>query len=315
MAASFIPPSLGQITSEFMIPDMKTTVNLFGIHLRRVSGEWDYPVHEHPQYEINYVLEGEQLMTVSGRSYIQRAGDLVLLRPGDAHSSRSGNNGPFTYFCIHFDIDDKIFLSLLSRMEQVLFPSESSVARQVQPVLSKLIDIAGTDGNTTMAQRMRLQSAVFELFGNLWEAISNEVVLHSSSAYEKVELAQQIRNRLQGLVSQHFKQGAAAERHYGINDIAREFGISASHCNRVFRHVFGISPRVYLSELVLHEAKLLLSNPRLSVQAVSSILGYRDIAHFSRQFKRWSGMSPSEYRLASSSVSANVAERDKRFDR
>ncbi|MBW7462169.1 helix-turn-helix domain-containing protein, partial [Paenibacillus sepulcri] len=29
---------------------------------------------------------------------------------------------------------------------------------------------------------------------------------------------------------------------------------------------------------------------------ISSVLGYRDIAHFSRQFKRWSGVSPSDYR-------------------
>jgi AraC-like DNA-binding protein len=279
-----------------MIPDVKTTVNLFGMHLRRVSGDWHYPAHEHPQYEINYVLEGEQLMTVGGSSCLQRSGDLVLLRPGDVHSSRSGNNEPFTYFCIHFDIDDKIFLSLLSRMEQTLFPGDSPVTRQVQPVMSRLIDIVGQAGQKTMTQRMRLQSAIFELFGHLWEAISNEAVLLSSAAYEKVELAHQIRHRLQGLVSQSFKQGLAAEQHYGIDDISAELGISTSHCGRIFRHIFGMSPRSYLSGLVLDEAKLLLCNTRLSVQHIASILGYRDIAHFSRQFKRWSNLSPSEYR-------------------
>jgi AraC-like DNA-binding protein len=282
-----------------MLPDVKTTVNLFGMHLRRVDGSWDYPVHEHPQYEINYLLEGEQRMTVNGRGYSQHAGDLMLLRPGDAHSSRSGNSEPFTYFCIHFDIDDKIFLSLLSRMDQLLFASGSPLTRQVQPVLSKLIDIAGQPDPTTMAQRMRLQSAMFELFGHLWEAITQEAELSASPAYEKVELAHQIRTHLQALGTQHFKQGVAAEQHYGIDDIAAKLGISTSHCNRVFRHVFGVSPRVYLSELVLHEAKLLLANPRLSVQHIASILGYRDIAHFSRQFKRWSGLSPSEYRKKS----------------
>ncbi|MBW7462349.1 AraC family transcriptional regulator, partial [Paenibacillus sepulcri] len=105
-------------------------------------------------------------------------------------------------------------------------------------------------------QRMRLHSAIFELFGTLWEAVSNEADLLSSSAYEKAELAHQIRNRLQGLMGQHFKQGADAQRHYGIDDIAAELGISVSHCNRVFRNVYGISPRAYLSGLVLHEAKL-----------------------------------------------------------
>lgn len=302
MASSYLPPEMGQSISEIMIPDIRTTVNLVGMHLRRVHSHWEYPEHVHPQYEINVVLDGEQFMTVGGQDYLQRAGDLILLRPGDTHSSRSGNDAPFSYFCIHFDIDDRIFLSVLSRMEQVLFRSDSPVTHQVQPVMSKLIDIVSNTEKKTMAHHMQLQSAIFELFGHLWEAISNEVIHFSSSAYDKVELAHQIRNRVQGLLNQHFKQEGALEQHYGIDDIASELGISPSHCNRVFRQVFNQSPRAYLSELVLHEAKLLLANPRLSIHDIASILGYRDIAHFSRQFKRWSHISPSEYRSLSTGI-------------
>ncbi|MNF17229.1 DNA-binding transcriptional regulator AraC [compost metagenome] len=47
---------------------------------------------------------------------------------------------------------------------------------------------------------------------------------------------------------------------------------------------------------MLHEAKVLLDDPSLSISRISGILGYRDIAHFSRQFKRWHGTSPREYR-------------------
>ncbi|AIQ19783.1 AraC family transcriptional regulator [Paenibacillus sp. FSL H7-0357] len=297
MVSAFLPPVLGQSISETIIPDVKTTLNLFGMHLRKVSGEWDYPVHAHPQYEFNYVLEGEQLIIVNNHSYTQRAGDLVLLRPGDSHSSRSGNGKPFTYFCIHFDIDDKILISLLSRLNHVLFESDSTIAHKLGPVLSKLVEISKSiAGDITMSQRMRLQSAVFDLFAQLWEAFSIDAHLSSSTTYEKVELAHQIRSRLQGLVYQQFKLELPYDSHYGIDDIAAELGISTSHCYRVFRQVFGMSPRVFLSEQMLHEAKVLLDDPSLSVSQISGILGYRDIAHFSRQFKRWYGKSPREYR-------------------
>uniref|UniRef100_UPI00406D4F04 helix-turn-helix domain-containing protein n=1 Tax=Paenibacillus sp. FSL E2-0178 TaxID=2921361 RepID=UPI00406D4F04 len=297
MVSAFLPPVLGQCLSETIIPDVKTTLNLFGMHLRKVSGEWDYPLHAHPQYEFNYVLEGEQLFTVNNRSYIQQAGDLVLLRPGDSHASCSGNGQAFTYFCIHFDIDDKLLISLLSRLNHVLFPSASNIAHKLGPILSKLVDISGSiSGDITMSQRMRLQSAVFDLFAQLWEAFSIEADLSSPATYEKIELAHQIRSRLQGLVYQQFKLELPYDSHYGIDDIASELGISASHCYRVFRQVFGISPREFLSEQMLHEAKVLLDDPSLSVSRISGILGYRDIAHFSRQFKRWHGTSPREYR-------------------
>ncbi|MDO7905320.1 AraC family transcriptional regulator [Paenibacillus sp. JX-17] len=297
MASAFIPPELGQSLRETIIPDVKTTLNLFGMHLRKVAGEWNYPIHAHPQYEFNYVLEGVQTMVVNNNSFTQQAGDLVLLRPGDSHSSRSGDGRPFTYFCIHFDIDDKILISLLSRLDHVLFKSDSAITRRLAPVLHKLVEIsANVNGNITMSQRMRLQSAVFDLFGQLWEAFSIDDHLLSSNTYEKVELAHQIRGRLQGLIYQQFKHDGAGENHYGVDDIAAELGISTSHCYRVFREVFGLSPRTFLSDQTLHEAKVLLEDPRLSVSQISGILGYRDIAHFSRQFKRWYGLSPRQYR-------------------
>lgn len=297
MASAFLPPELGQNISEIIIPDVKTTLNLFGMHLRSVSGAWSYPIHAHPQYEFNYVLDGEQRVIVNNRSYTQRAGDLVLLRPGDSHSSLSGNGRPFTYFCIHFDIDDKILISLLSRLHHVLFPADSTIAHKLTPSLTRLVDISHQiQGDITMSQRMRLQSAVFDLFAQLWEAFSIEANLYASASYEKVELAHQIRSRLQGLVYQQFKQDAQEDRTLGVDDIAAELGISSSHCYRVFRQVFGLSPREFLSRQMLHEAKVLLDDPRLSVSHISAILGYRDIAHFSRQFKRWHGKSPREYR-------------------
>ena len=297
--SSLIPSFLAHRISETIIPDVKTTLNLFGIHMRKVSGEWDYPEHSHPQYEINYVLEGEQSIMVNNCRYIQRAGDLVLLRPGDIHSSQSGDGKPFVYFCIHFDIDDIVFLASLSRLEQVIFPSGTAVASQAEPHLGRLVEISrgmtGTD-RTTLGQRMRLQSAVFDLFGQLWEALYAEAGLQSSISSAKVELAHQIQSRLRGILFQQFKQNGPPDKYYGITAIAAEFGISASHCNRVFRQVFGISPRMYLSQQMLHEAKLLLDNPRMSINQISAILGYRDMAHFSRQFKRWYGKAPSEYR-------------------
>ncbi|WP_310829579.1 AraC family transcriptional regulator [Paenibacillus pedocola] len=297
MASAFMPPELGQSISETIIPDVKTTLNLFGMHLRKVSGAWNYPIHAHLQYEFNYVLEGEQRMIVNNRSYTQRAGDLVLLRPGDSHSSQSGNGRPFTYFCIHFDIDDKLLISLLSRLNHMLFTAESPIAHKLSPPLSKLVDISTTiHGDITMSQRMMLQSAVFDLFGQLWEAFSIEANLHASATYEKVELAHQIRSQLQGLVYQKFKHDVQEDRTLGVDDIAAELGISSSHCYRVFRQVFGLSPREFLSQQMLHEAKVLLDDLRLPVSQISALLGYRDIAHFSRQFKRWHGKSPREYR-------------------
>jgi len=60
--------------------------------------------------------------------------------------------------------------------------------------------------------------------------------------------------------------------------------------------VYGIPPRQYRSRLKLRRAHLLLLDSGLSVQQVADAMGYGEVSHFSRQFKRWSGLSPQAYR-------------------
>ena len=158
-------------------------------------------------------------MTVNGTIYEQHAGELLLIPPGSIHSSQSRNGQGFTYFCMHFDIDDQLFLSLLARIKQVLFSADSPVTQQIEPVLHKLMSSAHDPSASAMVQRMQLQSAVFELFGHLWETVSQKQP-RRLRGYERIELAHQIRTRLQGLMSQQFKQGDEPESHYGIDDIA-----------------------------------------------------------------------------------------------
>ncbi|MNH27392.1 Arabinose operon regulatory protein [compost metagenome] len=81
-----------------------------------------------------------------------------------------------------------------------------------------------------------------------------------------------------------------------ITSVASAVGYSPSSVNRMFTRAFGVSPRQYLSSLMLKKSKLLLMDPELSIEAISSRLGYTNIAHFSRQFKRWAGEAPSSFR-------------------
>lgn len=81
-----------------------------------------------------------------------------------------------------------------------------------------------------------------------------------------------------------------------IEPLIESLGISSGYGLEVFKSVYGISPRKYLSELKLHEAKVLIQQSHLSLSDIAERLGYSHLSHFSRQFKRWTGMSPIAYR-------------------
>jgi len=86
------------------------------------------------------------------------------------------------------------------------------------------------------------------------------------------------------------------EERIGIEKMASRLGYSPAYCNRVFQRVYGMSPRQYLTGLIIRQAKLLLINTELTIEGIAYQLGYRDISQFSKQFKRWMNLSPAAFR-------------------
>lgn len=58
-------------------------------------------------------------------------------------------------------------------------------------------------------------------------------------------------------------------------------------------------------ETLLRRAKALLSDERKPITEIAVELGYADPAHFTRAFRRWTGVAPSAYRAASAEVPAD----------
>lgn len=78
-----------------------------------------------------------------------------------------------------------------------------------------------------------------------------------------------------------------------ISDYA---SLSASYACTIFKNETGQTLNQYLTELRLEKAKELLTDPRNNVADVATLVGYNDSNYFGKAFKKYTGVSPSEYR-------------------
>jgi two-component system response regulator YesN len=81
-----------------------------------------------------------------------------------------------------------------------------------------------------------------------------------------------------------------------LEDAAAVAGISQYYLSKVFKQVKQMNFVDYLSMVRIKKAKELLKNPSLSINEVSSMVGYSDANYFSRVFKKIEKISPSDYR-------------------
>lgn len=81
-----------------------------------------------------------------------------------------------------------------------------------------------------------------------------------------------------------------------METVASTLGYHRTHFSKIFKEHTGLAPMQYLTKVRMEKAQLLLLKEPLTIQQVASSVGYTDALYFSKQFKKWFGCSPSEYR-------------------
>ncbi len=81
-----------------------------------------------------------------------------------------------------------------------------------------------------------------------------------------------------------------------LSEVANHLGLKASTISKRLKRQFGMSYYEYVGRLRIDQAKELLRRTSLSATAVAHRVGIRDQSHFSKLFKKFEGITPSEYR-------------------
>ncbi len=85
-------------------------------------------------------------------------------------------------------------------------------------------------------------------------------------------------------------------RQWNIDDMAVDLSLSRSRLQHLYNDTFGVSISRDIIAGRVEKAKDLLKNPELSINDVSSMVGYNNPSYFNRQFKNLLGKTPTQYR-------------------
>lgn len=81
-----------------------------------------------------------------------------------------------------------------------------------------------------------------------------------------------------------------------IKDLAEKSFLSTDHFSKVFKEAVGIGPKEYIIRQRLEKAQMLLLTTDYSVQEIIEHVNFKSLAYFSRIFKKYNSLTPTQYR-------------------
>lgn len=100
-----------------------------------------------------------------------------------------------------------------------------------------------------------------------------------------------------GLARAKLHMDTQYEQRIGLTQLAAIAELSPRHFCTAFAKQYGVPPIAYLIQRRLHAAAALLRGTSVTVEAAGRRVGYTDVFHFSKQFKAFFGVSPSQLRI------------------
>ena len=85
--------------------------------------------------------------------------------------------------------------------------------------------------------------------------------------------------------------------HVTIQDLSREIGINRTYLSNFINETYGENFNNWINGLRINEAKYkILTTSEDSLSEIARKVGFADLAHFSKIFKRKEGISPSDWK-------------------
>ena len=84
-------------------------------------------------------------------------------------------------------------------------------------------------------------------------------------------------------------------RDFSLNELAAMCGMGESYFQKLFKEIHGISPKKYIIQLKINHACDLLRLERYIVTQIAELCNFSDVYFFSRQFKEYMGITPTQF--------------------
>lgn len=256
------------------------------------------PLHWHEEFEFIYILAGEAVFSINHVEIPVQASDCLIVNSGEPHSGFCNSAEGCTYIAIvfkltwlsalHPDLCQEKYLNPLLRGE-LLFPSLLTKQQEKDRLaIAYVEELIAEYHDKRDEYQLGLKGRLFLLLAALFPRLIPKQLHERANPLN----AHKWKNMLQVLVyiDENFKSPLA------LDDLAAVGSMSPSHLCRLFKELTDMRPLEYIHLLRVNSAALMIQAGSCSMLEAALENGFQHLSYFSKQFKKYKGVSPSQFK-------------------
>ncbi|MFQ9067830.1 MAG: helix-turn-helix domain-containing protein [Romboutsia timonensis] len=238
---------------------------------------YNFSGEKHSYWELTYVDKGELLTTIDGVSYHLKQGDLIFYAPMQFHTQSTFEKISSSYLTINFKMNFNHADLLCNKIFSIQRDSYFIVTRLIEELSNDNLysdDLSLCYLKELIIQMLRLDNSHFH----------SKPTTHMQQTYEN-ELLNDILLYIDDNIYEKIS----------VSTLCEHFCISTSMLHSLFRKNMNNTAKNYINELKLSKSKELIRNSTHTLSEISEMLGFSSIHYFSKKFKSYFNISPTEY--------------------
>lgn len=274
---------------------------LYSMHYFEYMNDFVFDGETHDFWEFLCVDKGEVSVTADDREYQLKKGDIIFHRPNEFHSVRCNGKSAPNLVVIAFECVSPA-MNFFEQKQLVINEHEQNLLGKIiqesrrtfegrldNPYQTKLIisDSAPFGGEHLI--RNYIEQLLISLIRRYNFALLPKEQLPGTTKLTAHNADNELYEKIIHYMEEHITENIAIEQ------LCKDTLIGRSKAQRLFheRHNCGVIN--YFSAMKITAAKELIRSNSMNFTQISEHLGYTSIHYFSRQFKKTTGMTPSEY--------------------
>lgn len=242
--------------------------------------------HRNPGYEICFIPNGKGIFKIENETFPISKKQVFMTKAPQLHGGWPSKESPYRilYICFSIKHNSAEWIRLDSALKAIKYPMIYDQC-DMENVYKRL-----------MREVIENHSYKNEMIKSLMKQYII-LMLRNFKQNREVQTENEIEKNiiLVGRVIRYMEDNI--ENALTLKEICEDLNYSISHLSRTFKSKTGFTVMQFYSYLKLEKAKILLAETNETVSIIGYRLGYKNIYHFSNSFKKFTGCSPSKYRM------------------